>query len=102
MVFWASLAPWPNDTAADEMICSHLNGLASSFQCVSRCSTPTRNMARNATVKATRGESTIASAVFSTLLHLITSVPPAESPAPMRPPMRAWLDEDGMPNDHVK
>ena len=53
-------------------------------------------------MKATRGEITMARAAFSMLLHLITSRPPAESPAPSRPPMSAWLDEDGIPIDQVK
>ena len=29
--------------------------------------------------------------------QLIAAIPPAASPAPTRPPMIAWLDEDGMP-----
>ncbi len=102
MVFCASLAPCPKDTAAAETICSHLNCLASSAQWVTRCSRATRNIARNATVKATSGEMMIARAAFSMLLHLMASAPPADSPAPSSPPISAWLDDDGMPIAQVR
>ncbi len=44
----------------------------------------------------------IASTVVRTCSQLMTSVPPAARPAPTSPPIRAWDEEEGMPNHHVK
>ncbi len=51
----------------------------------------------NAIVKATRGLAMIPMAAFSTLLQEMAENPPAARPAPTRPPMMAWLDDEGMP-----
>ena len=61
----------------------------------------TRYIATNAMPKATAGDSTMPSAAFSTLDQSMASSPPAARPAPTRPPMIAWLDDDGMPNRQV-
>ncbi len=50
---------------------------------------------------ATAGDSTMPMAAFSTLDQSMASRPPAASPAPTRPPMMAWLEEDGMPKRQV-
>ena len=43
----------------------------------------------------------MAIAVFCTLDQEMASMPPAARPAPTRPPMRAWLDDEGMPTHQV-
>ena len=55
----------------------------------------------NAMENATAGESTMPMAAFCTLDQSIAAKPPAARPAPTRPPMMAWLDDDGMPKRHV-
>jgi hypothetical protein len=89
MVFWASLAPCPKETAAAETSCRPLNAFASSRMC-QRCWIRAKiTIARNATVKATTGEATMAITAVRTTPQLIAARPPAASPAPTRPPMIA-------------
>jgi hypothetical protein len=58
IVFWASFAPCPNDTAAADTNCKALNPFASSW-ILSRCfSRDSATIAKKATVKATEGETT--------------------------------------------
>jgi hypothetical protein len=48
------------------------------------------------------GASTPGAMTFSTIAEpLMESLPPATRPAPMRPPIRAWLEDDGSPAAHV-
>ena len=101
MVFCASFAPWPKDTAPAETSWSHLNGLALSGRWNTLRTPATRNIARKAMPKATSGLATIATSVLVTLGHAIASMPPAARPAPTRPPMRAWLEDDGIPTHQV-
>ena len=82
IVFCASFAPCPNETAAAEISCNVLNGLALSCHPARRRNPATTNMAKNATVKASKGEATIASAVCATACQLIACRPPADSPRP--------------------
>ncbi len=84
IVFWASFAPCPKETAAAEISCNALNGLALSCHLARRRNPATTNMARKATVKASKGEATTATAVFPTASQLIACRPPADSPAPTR------------------
>ena len=101
IVFCASLAPCPKDTAAAETSCSPLNAGWSSCALVSRWMPMTRYIAANAIEKATAGDRMMPMAAFSTLAQSIASRPPAARPAPTSPPMIAWLEEDGMPKRHV-
>ena len=101
IVFWASLAPCPNDTAPADTSWSHLKGLALSGTWKTFCTKPIRYIAMNAITNATSGLAMMAMAVFSTLPQLMASVPPAASPAPTRPPISAWLEEDGIPTHQV-
>ncbi len=101
IVFCASLAPWPNETAPAETSCSTLNGRALSGSLNSFCEPATRYIARKATVNATNGEAMIATAVFCTEAQSIASIPPADRPAPTSPPMSAWLDDEGIPTHQV-
>ena len=60
IVFWASLAPWPKETAAADRSCRPLNALASSGTFQRRWIRARRSMAKNATLNATPGEATMA------------------------------------------
>jgi hypothetical protein len=73
MVFWASLVPWPSDTAAEEASC------------------PIRNprSVRSSPVRR------------NTSLMARMSTAESASPAPTRPPIRAWEEEVGMPSHQV-
>jgi hypothetical protein len=51
--------------------------------------------------KAMRGLAMIQIATFCTLAQPIASAPPADRPAPTRPPMIACDDDDGIPAHHV-
>ncbi len=101
IVFCASFAPWPKDTAAAETTCRPLNGRASSDHFVTFWITTTRAVAAMPTLSATAGETTIATAVLRRLVQFTASVPPAASPAPTRPPITAWLEEEGIPTYQV-
>ena len=48
IVFWASFAPWPNETAPAETSCSHLKGLALSESLNTLRAAATTNIARKA------------------------------------------------------
>ena len=47
------------------------------------------------------GETTMNIRVFSIPGKTIALAPPATNPAPIRPPIKAWLLEDGRPKYHV-
>ena len=47
------------------------------------------------------GDSTIAISVLLSPAHCTWPRPAAATPAPIRPPTSAWLDEEGMPFSHV-
>ena len=55
MVFCASLAPWPNETAGGRHQLQPLNGLALSCHSMTFCMPTMRNIARKAMPKATSG-----------------------------------------------
>ena len=55
----------------------------------------------NAMLSATAGEAMIPMAALLTLSQEMAAKPPAARPAPTRPPMIAWLDDDGIPKYHV-
>ena len=61
----------------------------------------TSPVAATATDSATTGDATIASSVLRTLLQATAATPPEANPAPIRPPMIAWEDEEGIPMCHV-
>jgi hypothetical protein len=75
-------------------------GVSGTLRC--RCSRDSPNIAKNATVNASNGEATIAISAVSTTPQLMAERPPAASPAPTKPPMIAWLEEDGMPTYQVR
>ena len=102
IVFWASLAPCPNETAAADNSCRPLKAFASSGTLSRRCSRDSPSIAKNATVNATIGETTIAISAVCTTPQLMAERPPAASPAPTKPPMIAWLEEDGIPMYQVR
>jgi hypothetical protein len=55
-----------------------------------------------ATRPQTIGASTPGATTFSTIAEpLMASPPPATSPAPMSPPISAWLEDEGSPAAHV-
>ncbi len=54
-----------------------------------------------AIVNATSGLAMMPMAAFCTLPHEMAPIPPAARPAPTRPPMMAWLDDEGIPMNHV-
>jgi hypothetical protein len=58
-------------------------------------------MAAKAMTKATSGEATMPTAALVTLGHEMAARPPPAMPAPTRPPMTAWLDDEGMPRCQV-
>ena len=89
MVFWASFAPCPNDTAAADSNCNPLKPLASSWILSRRWSRDSATIAKKATVNATAGETTIAITAVSTTAQLMAESPPAASPAPTSPPIIA-------------
>jgi hypothetical protein len=101
MVFCASLAPCPKDRAAAETNCRPLKLGWSSCSLKIFCTRNTMYMRMNAIVNATSGLAMMPMAAFCTLLQEMAPSPPAAIPAPTRPPMMAWLDEDGIPMYHV-
>ena len=101
MVFCASLAPCPKEMAAAETSWSPLKAGCSSWSRKTRWIPKTRYMAAAAITKATSGEATMPTAALVTLPHEIAARPPAAMPAPTRPPMTAWLEDEGMPRYQV-
>jgi len=89
IVFWASLAPWPKETAAADTSCSPLNALASECTPHRRWMRAITAIATNATVKARAGDATMAITAVRTTPQLIAASPPAARPAPTSPPMIA-------------
>src|SRR4051812_27812036 len=51
--------------------------------------------------KPTSGDSTIAITVLDNPLHTAAESPALATPAPNRPPINAWDEEDGMPSAQV-
>src|ERR1700710_3009375 len=101
MVFWASLPPWPSEKAAAETNCS-LRKTPSAKAGVDFTklheTISTRTSAR-ATPSA--GETTMPATVFQTPDQITGFRPALATPAPIRPPIRACEDEDGMPPSQV-
>src|SRR6185369_13247630 len=101
MVFCASLPPWPSEKSAAETNCS-LRKVASAkageaftkdHETIS-----TRSSARP---KPSAGETTMPATVLPTPDQITGLKPALAMPAPSRPPISAWDDDDGMPASQV-
>ncbi len=101
MVFCASLPPWARLNNAEETNCSTrkrrstANGVARTH---SQEVTRTSVMASTSPIS---GDSTIAEPITPTPPQITATGPLLATAAPIRPPTRAWLLLDGMPNRQV-
>ena len=101
MVFCASFAPWPNETAAADTSWKPLNTGWLSCIFVNRWIPSTRYMAMKAIPNATAGDRMMPMPTYWTPAQPMAAIPTAEKPAPTSPPMMAWLEEEGMPKRQV-
>src|SRR3984957_6584395 len=55
----------------------------------------------SARMNPVKGETTIAATVLPRPFHTITCQPALQTPAPTNPPIKAWLEDEGMPTSQV-
>src|SRR5512137_3011054 len=101
MVFWASFVPWLKLYAAAEKSWSRLKCVSADCLFAFLVRLRIAAIKRNPQVRPIRGETTMKRATCPTVDHFIAVNPAAEIPAPVIPPIRAWEDEVGRPENHV-
>ena len=102
IVFWASLLPWLNAMNAADPIWRRRKTAVEALRVGRRNTLKMSAMNSRPTVNPTIGEPTSGTRTFVTMPSMFHDEMPAEmSDAPSRPPIRAWLDDDGIPSRQV-
>src|SRR5205085_5883583 len=102
IVFCASLAPWLKETKAAERTCAPRKVRLSGPGAQARKSQYSASITRKPTTSPVRGEPRPGSTTLATMpLPWMKAGPWATSMAPIRPPMRACVEELGKPRRHV-
>jgi len=104
MVFWASLLPWLYAMSADETTSSLRKNLLACLGVQSAKSSKMIFMIKKPRQRPMSGEVKRGMTTFSrTPAHATSFVEPVKTTvAPMRLPMSAWLELDGIERHHVK
>ena len=110
IVFWASLVPWASDTSEALPIWPHRKPWSVNFVATFATTRKMSHVPSAATTPAMTGEAKAGritlpitpSSLVPSPVHLTPPRPSAAIAAPMRPPKRAWDDEDGSPSSQVR
>ena len=100
IVFCASCRPWPSAIAAADTVCASRKRRWCLAGAEFRTSHSTPTISTNARPNPTSGERIIGMTTLSRITSQCT-VMPAAMPAPVSPPMRACVDDDGRPSHQV-
>src|SRR5690554_8104858 len=107
ITFCASFPPCPRLNNAEETNCNFLN------HCSALCGFDflqthiIKTVMKYAVIIPNKGARKINAIIGNTLAYSITSTPPGLKPpakaraAPMKPPIKVWEDDEGIPNFHV-
>src|SRR6476646_11145358 len=98
IVFCASLAPCVRLSNDDDTNCRIRNLLSTAKGVERNAIQDTARTNAMASIRPVSGDSTMAVAILLTPLQTTAGIPAFATPAPTRPPTRAWLLLDGMPN----
>ena len=102
IVFWASFEPWLNAIAAADRTWSRRKRSLIRLGFALRKTFRITSIAVNPITTPRIGESTSGSRTFSAIPPTLIAAGPTDTiTAPTSPPIRAWLDELGMPNRQV-
>src|ERR1700709_1388623 len=101
IVFWASLPPWPSEYKAEVINWVRRKLRSALLAETRRNSQETRTISSKATAMPSMGARKIPKVVLMTPAQITALKPALVMPAPSRPPIRAWLEEEGMPSIQV-
>ena len=101
IVFWPSFAPCVSEKNIEEPICSLPNTPLTNLGFESRRKYIIAMAKAKANAKPSVGDTTIKTNVFSMPPNTTASNPPAINAEPTKPPISAWLLEDGRPKYQV-
>ena len=102
IVFWASFEPCEKAMNPAETTCRRLKAVVIGLRWALRKSQNRKTTRTRATTKPIRGELIIGTRTLSKMpCGLKAAGPAATRVAPSRPPIRAWLLDDGRPSHHV-